>query len=75
MDELLEYLNSLAREEQEDLATRCDTTVGYLRKAISVGQKLRTELAVDLDRETGGKVSCSRLRPDIDWEYLRAREA
>lgn len=26
---------------------------------------------VDIERETGGRVRCEDLRPDVDWNYLR----
>lgn len=25
-----------------------------------------------IERETGGRVRCEELRPDVDWNYLRA---
>ena len=75
MDELRAYLNSLEPEQQKAYAARCKTTVGYLRKAISIGQQLAIDLSIALDRESGGKVHCSALRPDVDWNYLRARLA
>lgn len=75
MDTLLSYLNSLAPEQQRDYAARCGTSVGYLRKAISIGQRLGESLCISLDRESGGKVRCEDLRPDVDWDYLRSRKS
>ncbi|WP_167760118.1 hypothetical protein [Paraburkholderia pallida] len=46
MDKLLAYLNSLSPDAQRDFARRCGTTIGYLRKAISAGQKLGLELCI-----------------------------
>lgn len=71
MDKLLAYLNSLAKAERLDLVTRCETSEGYLRKAISKGQRLGESLCINLDRETGGAIRCEDLRPDVDWAYLR----
>jgi len=71
MKTLLDYLNSLTPPEQAAYAARCHTSVGYLRKAVSIGQKLRESLCIDLDRESGGKVLRESLRPDVDWEYAR----
>lgn len=70
---LLDYLNSLPPAEQTQYATRCGTSVGYLRKAISIGQRLRESLCISLDRESGGAVPCEALRPDVDWNYVRLR--
>lgn len=66
MNTLRTYLNSMTRTDQEAFAARCGTTVGYLRKAISVGQVLRETLALAIERESGGGVPLSSLRPDFD---------
>jgi len=74
MDTLREYLNSLSPEEQDGFAVRCNTTIGYLRKAISIGQRLGEKLCIDIERESSGAVRCEDLRPDVDWQYLRGTE-
>jgi len=71
---LLDYLNSLPTGEQKAFAERCDTSVNYLRKAISLGQPLRVELAISIERESEGRVKCEEIRDDIDWAYLRSRK-
>lgn len=70
---LIDYLNGLSTAEQAAYAVRCGTSVGYLRKAASVGQRLREKLCIKLDRESGGVVRCDVLRPDVDWGYLANR--
>lgn len=71
MDELREYLKSLPPAEQAKYAARCGTSIGYLRKALCRRPKLGESLAIALDRESRGAVSCEKLRPDIDWAFLR----
>jgi DNA-binding transcriptional regulator YdaS (Cro superfamily) len=71
MHEILQYLRTLPVEERDAFAARCKTTVGYLRKAVSVKQQLGVELCVNLERESGGALRCERLFPGLDWEYLR----
>jgi DNA-binding transcriptional regulator YdaS (Cro superfamily) len=71
MDELREYLKSLGSVEQAEYAERCGTTIGYLRKALCTEPKLGESLAIALDRESNGAVPCEKLRPDVDWEYVR----
>jgi DNA-binding transcriptional regulator YdaS (Cro superfamily) len=71
MTKLRDYLNSLSTEEQADLAQRCETSVGFLRKAISIKQDISAETVIALERETNGEVRCEDLRPDIDWHVLR----
>lgn len=73
MKDLIDYLNSLGREQQAAFAVRCGTSIGYLRKAASVGQRLGERLCVSLERESAGAVRCESLRPDVDWAYLAKR--
>ena len=63
MNELRTYLNCLPTPEQEQLAIRCGTTIGYLRKALSTGQVLREKLCAALERESQGRVTRLGLRP------------
>jgi DNA-binding transcriptional regulator YdaS (Cro superfamily) len=71
MDCIKDYLNSLSPTAQAKFAKKCGTTVGYLRKAVSAEQKLGTSLIINLERHSGGAISCERVRNDIDWAYLR----
>lgn len=72
MDTLRAYLSSLSPAEQLAYAKRCGTSIGYLRKAISKGQRLGTTLCINLDRESGRAVRLEELRPDPDWDYVRS---
>lgn len=73
METLRTYLNSLPTEQQETFAKQCGTSVGYLRKAMSIGQKLGESICIDIERATNGAVTCEDLRPDLAdrWAYLR----
>lgn len=73
MDKLLNYLNGLPKEERALFVDACGTSEGYLRKAISIDQRLGADLCIAIDRESGGAVPCESLRPDVDWAYLRAK--
>lgn len=73
METLRLYLNSLSSADQLDYARRCGTSLGYLRKAISIDQKIGEGLVITLERESGGAVRCENLRPDVDWKYLGSR--
>lgn len=61
---LVQYLNSLDRAQQERMASACDTSVGYLRKAHSAKEKLRPELCVKIEQVTARAVTRKDLRPD-----------
>ncbi len=71
METLRDYLNSLPVDEQAAFAARCGTTVGYLRKAISIRQPINAATAIAIERESGGAVTCESLRRDVDWAYIR----
>ncbi|GGE75775.1 hypothetical protein GCM10011533_30150 [Streptosporangium jomthongense] len=70
MDPLKSYLNSLTRADQEAYAAACNTSLGYLRKAISTGQRLGVELVVRLHINSGGKANARDIRPDVDWDQF-----
>ncbi|MFC5524036.1 transcriptional regulator [Polaromonas jejuensis] len=67
----MKYLSGLSPDERESFALRCGTSVGYLRKACSIGQRLGESLCINIERESHGAVPCEALRPDVDWAYLR----
>jgi DNA-binding transcriptional regulator YdaS (Cro superfamily) len=71
MDKLLVYINSLPLMERELFAARCETTVGYLRKACSIKQKLSESICLRIAAESDGTVTPSDLRPDVDWSRMR----
>jgi DNA-binding transcriptional regulator YdaS (Cro superfamily) len=72
MENLLTYLNGLPKDMRAQFVTACGTSEGYLRKAISIDQRLGADLCIAIDRESGGAVPCETLRPDVDFAYLRA---
>jgi len=65
MDTLRNYLGTLSTALQADYAKRAGTTIGYLRKALSKGQRFDGALARRLDEASDGKVSRHDLRPDV----------
>ena len=70
--QLLEYIKALdSNEEREDFATRCETTLAQLKQGAYFNRRAGESLAINIDRESGGVVSCEELRPDVDWAYIR----
>ena len=61
--ELRAYLNLMSQDEQAAFAACIGSSVGYLRKAISIGQELGPDLALAIERETNGGVTVAELRP------------
>lgn len=75
MEELRTYLNSLTPEKQKEYADACETTVGYLRKAISMGTPIHPIKCVSLEIHSGKKVTRQSLREDWKaiWPELEER--
>jgi hypothetical protein len=65
METLRAYLSTLTPDQQAEYAIRAGTTIGYLRKALSKGQRFDGALARRLDEESGGGVSRHDLRSDV----------
>lgn len=65
MQTLRTYLSTLSPTDQAEYAVRAGTTIGYLRKALSIKPRLDGALARRLDEESGGAVSRYDLRPDV----------
>ena len=74
METLRLYLSGFAPDEQAAFATKAGTSIGYLRKALSVGQRLGESICIGIERESLGVVRCEDLRPDVDWAYLRGTD-
>lgn len=73
MEKLRTYLNGRTTLEQALFAARCGTTIGYLRRCLSIRRQVSLELASAIERESSGFVRVEDLRPDIDIAHLRAR--
>jgi DNA-binding transcriptional regulator YdaS (Cro superfamily) len=71
MEILRDYLNSLSTDEQSAFATRANTTIGFLRKAISVKQKLGEGICIRIEAASDGAIKAEDLRPDVPWHVIR----
>ena len=69
MDKLLKYINDLAGLSKDIFATKCGTSIGYLRKAISKGSLLSPALCVLIEKNSDMKVTRKDLRPN-DWQDI-----
>ena len=74
MDTLRAYLSTLTPTDQADFARRSGTSIGYLRKALSKGQRFDGGLVRLLHVESQGAVSLTELRPDI-WPPAAVNDA
>lgn len=60
--------------DRESFAARCGTSYGHIRN-VAYGKPCAEKLAINIDRESGGVVTCESLCPDVDFGYLRGRPA
>lgn len=72
-NKLRAYLNAMSTPDQEAFAERCGTTIGYLRKALSIGQALGEGLCMRIESASERAITCEDLRPDIahQFQFLR----
>lgn len=71
---LLDYIKGLNAAQLEAFAACCDTSAGHLKQIAYGNRRANAGLAIAIDRQTKGYVTCEMLRPDIDWQYLRMKE-
>lgn len=72
--DLKAFLHSMPVPDRESFAVRCGTSYGHLRN-VAYGKPCAEKLAINIDRESGGVVTCESLCPDVDFGYLRGRSA
>lgn len=68
---LLEFLKSKTAPEQKAFAKACDASPAYLFNVARGDRQASAALAINIERESAGKVTCEEMRSDVDWAYLR----
>lgn len=69
---LLQLLESKSPAEQQAFAKACGSrSVLYLFHVARGHKRVGESMAINIERESGAKVTCEELRPDVDWAYLR----
>lgn len=56
------YILGMAMDDRHAFADRCGTTYGHLRN-VAYGKSCDQDLALAIERETGGLVTVAELRP------------
>ncbi|ALO46594.1 transcriptional regulator [Pseudohongiella spirulinae] len=73
--QLSEFLKTISGDPNDSIksfARRCGTTAGQLRQVAGGYRRAGESLAINIERESAGAVTCEELRPDVDWAYLRS---
>lgn len=66
-----DFWTPLPGNTREAFAISCETTPGQLTQVAYKARRAGEKLAIAIERESGRKVTCEELRPDVDWAYLR----
>lgn len=62
MEKLRIYLKRLTPDEREKFATKCGTTIGYLRKALSDRKsRLGEKICIEIENDSNGAVKIKYL--------------
>lgn len=68
---LHEFIKPLEKAALDALASSCLTSAGQLKQVAYGNRRPSASLAINIERETLGRVTCEEMRPDVDWAYLR----
>lgn len=72
---LREYIKGMTPADLESFANSCGTTAGQMKQvAYNRARRSGESLAISIERESGGRVTCEELRPDVDWAYIRGTQ-
>jgi DNA-binding transcriptional regulator YdaS (Cro superfamily) len=69
--DLKTYMHQLESAELEDFAKAVSSSVGHLRNIAGGLRQAGEALAISIERESQGTVTCEEMRPDVDWAYVR----
>ena len=70
---LREFLLGLPMQERKDFAKKCNTTYAYLVQVYRGNRQCSADLAIEIDKNSGGVVRCDDLHPKADFDYLRGQ--
>lgn len=69
---LHEFIKPLEKGALDAFARACLTTAGQLKQVAYGNRRPSASLAINIERESTGRVTCEELRPDVDWAYVRS---
>ncbi len=69
--QLKAFLSQLNSHEKSEFANKCQTSIGYLNQIMYGNSKCSASLAIKIDKESNGAISCDALCPDADFDYVR----
>lgn len=73
--ELSTYIKSMNKDELKSFADRCGTSPQYLKKVYLGYRQPSGDLAINIERESNRTIRVEQLRPEADWQFIRATSA
>jgi DNA-binding transcriptional regulator YdaS (Cro superfamily) len=67
------FLQTMTLVERKAFAESCGTGASHLNNVSYGYRPCSLELAIEIERKSGGKVTCEEVCPDLDWAYLRGK--
>lgn len=72
--ELRDFFLALSTDEREVFAAKCGTTAGHIKHIYTGNRTCSEKVAIEMDKHSNGAVSCDKLCPGVDFDYLRKQE-
>jgi DNA-binding transcriptional regulator YdaS (Cro superfamily) len=67
------FLQTMSLVERKAFAEACKTGASHLHNISYEYRPCSPELAIEIERQSNGAVSCEEVCPEFDWAYTRAR--
>jgi DNA-binding transcriptional regulator YdaS (Cro superfamily) len=68
------FLQTMTLVEREAFAKACKSGSSHLNNVSYGYRPCSPELAIRIERASGGKVTCEDVCPEFDWAYSRERK-
>lgn len=65
------FFLDIPRPERPAFAEKCGVSVGQLHNIAYGLRPCATDLAIEIEKASEGKVKCEEMCPEVDWAYLR----
>lgn len=67
------YLRTLSVEEKTLFAEKCGASLTHIKFVAYGAKNASCELAMAIERESGGDVTAEDIRPDAPWHVIRGK--
>lgn len=68
---LINFLETMDKPQRKAFALRCGSSPGHLNNVAYECRQCSGKLAIAIERESKGAVTCEEVCPEADWAYVR----